>query len=278
MAVKELSPYELFMHAYRSLWLVTLFTIIGGLVGLLFHRLQPPIYEAFAVIELNIDLTQSDFAQEHSLTELEQDQSIAGAMGVIASQAVLDRTVAVAQVQNIQLDEPNLVLGRNIFLERKHSNQILRVRHTNPEIAAQLANLWSDQAYQSLTEAHHHATRARFLKEYLTVLENCPSLEPGSLDGAGLCHLETYEELEAHLQSLTNELHKEMLLGKGVIPALRFDQMSGASVPTAPSSFRVNWLILSGAVIGFIASTAAVSLSPVITARWFMRETTEAMK
>jgi capsular polysaccharide biosynthesis protein len=262
VVVKEFSPYETFMHAYRYLWLVVLLTILGGLAGFLFHRLQPPVYEASAVIELNIDLTQSDFAQVHPLTELEQDQAISAAMAVIASQAVLERVVIAAQAQDIQLDEISLVLGKNVFLERKHANQILRVRHTRPESAAQIANLWSDQAYQALVEAHTHATRARFLKEYLTALENCPSPQETSLDGPGFCQLQTYEELQTHIQTITEELHQELLSGKGIIPAIRFDQMQSAAIPTAPSSYQSNTLVFSGAAVGFIASTLAISLYP----------------
>jgi uncharacterized protein involved in exopolysaccharide biosynthesis len=262
VVVKEFSPYDTFMHTYRCLWLVILFTILGGLVGFLFHRLQPPIYEASAMIELNIDLTQSDFAQVHPLTELEQDQSISGAMALIASEPVLEQTVIAAQAQGIQFNEANLVLGRNIFLERKHANQILRVRHTHPESAAQIANLWSDQAFEALVEARSHATRARFLKEYLTTLENCPSPQETSLDGPGICQLQTYEELQTHIQTITEELQQELLLGKGIIPAMRFDQIQSAAIPTTPSSFQSNVLVLSGAVLGFIASTLAISLYP----------------
>jgi hypothetical protein len=266
--VKEFSPYDKFMHAYRYLWLVILFSILGGLFGLLFHRLQPPLYEAYAVIELNVDLTQSDFAQVQPLTELEQDQSISAAMGVIASEAVLGRTVAVAQAQHIQLDETGLVLGKNIFLERKHANQILRVRHLQPESAAQIANLWSDHAYQALVEAHQHATKARFLKEYLTALENCPPPEQVSLEAPGFCQIETYQELQAHIQAIIDELHQELLLGKGIIAAIRFDQLQSASVPPTPSSYRTNWLVFSGAVLGFMVGVVAISVYRSQAERW----------
>jgi uncharacterized protein involved in exopolysaccharide biosynthesis len=260
--VKEYSPYESFVYVYRRLWLVALLTLLGGLAGLLFQRVQPPIYEAQAVLELNVDLTQSDFAQVQPLTELEQDQSIAGAQGVIVSQAVMEQTAAAARAQQIEVDDTTLVLGRTIFLERKHAMQILRVRHADPQTAARLANLWSDNAYQALAEAHSHAVQARFLKEYLAALESCPDPAAAGADAPPFCQLASVEELQAHVQEVTAQLHQELLLGKGVNQALRFDQMRSASPPGDPVSYRTNFLVLAGVVLGFAASAGALSAAP----------------
>jgi uncharacterized protein involved in exopolysaccharide biosynthesis len=252
--MNEFSPLDTFKRAYRLWWLVALLTFLGGILGLIFHRLQPPVYEARAVITAQVDLTQT-----WELTELEQDQAITAVMTLFVSPPVLQQTTAEAIAQGLVIDE--LVYEQNLFLERRRSNLELLVRDKDPEKAAALANLWAAAAHQALLDSHTHALRAQAIRQILYPYAGCPTPTPeGTPAGTAVCLPPPGEGQD--LQKLETELNAELLASNAILPALIFDLSRPARVPRQPVALRADLLALVGALVGFLCGAGLASLRP----------------
>ncbi len=77
MKDQEFSPRESLERAFERWWVIVLLTALGGMAGWAFHFFLPPVYEATAVITVNMDF------QKGKLTQYEEDYAFnaAGAIG-----------------------------------------------------------------------------------------------------------------------------------------------------------------------------------------------------
>jgi capsular polysaccharide biosynthesis protein len=252
VAVREYSPLDTFQNILNRWWLIVLLALIGGGVGWVFHRMQPPTYEARAVLTAIIDYTQTA-----PLTEYDHDQTIGIVMAVVLSKDVVDETIIKAQNQQVPVQ--GLEYGSTIFLERKHSVLELIVRDANPQNAAALANLWAETAYKSLVEAQGNAVQARVLRGQLIALEKCMQLPATSSDKPEICSGFPAEDIPMKIQALEPQVQETELRTMGIIPPLFFELSQNAGVPSKPVAYGANMLVLSGAMIGFIAGVLVVS-------------------
>lgn len=236
----------------RRWWLVALLMIAGGGLGWLFHKLQPPVYEAIAEFTVSIDFTRPDAVSRWDQDRYEEDHIILAAKSLMVSTAVTEQVSA--DVRALGIPPEALTYGKYVFIERKQAITELRVRNRDPQTAAAIANLWAQRAYDALVEAQGHAQRAWTLRQYLNGLNGClqnPQPEAGSIC-AGLSLTDVQKELE----TAQAELDAETLAGKGIAPALVFDWSRRAVAPESPVAFRANWLVLAGALIGFVIGAA----------------------
>jgi hypothetical protein len=226
----------------------------GGGVGWVFHRLQPPVYEARAVLTVMIDYTQTA-----PLTEYDQDHTIGIVKSnVVLSKDVLDRDELMeAQQRHIPV-ETGLSTSARSFLERKHSILELIVRQSNPQAAAALANLWAELAYETLVEAQRDAVQVRLLRGELSALEDCLRL-PAESEKPEVCSDLPAGEIQTRIQTLEPQVHEVEVITKGIIPPLSFELSQKASEPDAPVAYGANLLTFSGAMIGFLAGVLLVS-------------------
>jgi uncharacterized protein involved in exopolysaccharide biosynthesis len=253
VAVSEYSPIDTFQNILNRWWWVVLFALIGGGIGWVVHRLQPPVYEATAVLTVMIDYTQTA-----PLTEYDQDHAIGIVKAVILSKEVIDQVITKAQSQQIQIEELNN--EHTIFLDRKHSVLELTARDPNPQIAATLANLWAETAYGALVEAQHNAVQARILRGQLVALEKCLQLPETSPDTPAVCRNYPSEDLPDRIQVLASEVQNAEIGSKGIISPLLFEVSERADLPARPVAYGANWLIFSGAMIGFVLGIFGISV------------------
>ena len=251
VALKEYSPLDTFQNVLNHWWWIVLLALAGGGVGWVFHRLQPPVYEARAVLTVMIDYTQTA-----PLTEYDHDHTIGIVKAVILSKDVIDQVLLEAREQQITVE--GMEYQRTIFLERKHSILELIVRQSNPQVAAALANLWAGVAYETLIEAQRDAVQARLLRGELIALEKCLQL-PAASEKPEVCSQLTAAEIPNTIQSLEPQVYEAEIKTKGIIPPLAFEFSQRAGVPERPVSFGANSLTLAGAMIGFIAGVFWVS-------------------
>ncbi|MBE0409618.1 MAG: hypothetical protein IBX69_07795 [Anaerolineales bacterium] len=252
MENKEFSPLEFFYFSISRWWIIFLFVLIGGGVGFLFHQIRPPIYETKAVFSIHID-----FGQTGVLSEFEQDYAINSARFLMFSTSVVDQVERDAEALNIPLEA--LELGRQVFFERKQSIVEIKVRNSDAEIAAQVANLWASHAFETLRNAHGHALQAEMLKSYIKALETCEDFE-NETQTLTRCEDLDAEELKAEINSVTQKYENELIKSRGIIPALVFDLLQTAPVPSAPIAHQRNYLMLAGALIGFSVGIIYFSL------------------
>jgi capsular polysaccharide biosynthesis protein len=252
VAVREYSPFDTFQNLLNRWWWIVLLALIGGSVGWVFHRMQPPTYEARAVLTAIIDYTQTA-----PLTEYDHDLTIGIVMAVMLSKDVIDETIIKAQNQQVPVQ--GLKYGSTIFLERKHSVLELIVRDANPQFAAALANLWAETAYETLVEAKGNAVQARVLRGQLIALEKCMQLPVTSSDKPEICSGFPAEDIPGKIQALEPRVQEAEIKTMGIIPPLYFELSQKAAVPSSPVAYGTNVLVFSGAMIGFIAGVLVVS-------------------
>ncbi len=54
--MQEFAPLQHFNRILHLWWVMLVAALIGGLVGFIFSRLHPPLYQASATFSVNIDL------------------------------------------------------------------------------------------------------------------------------------------------------------------------------------------------------------------------------
>ena len=251
--VVEFSPLEALEHSLKTWWLVVLLMVLGGGAGWLFHRVQPPIYETAFAWTVNVDYTQTG-----PITERDVDHIQGSVGGLIHSKLVMEKVIAQAQSQGIEIDLPTLQdISR---LERRQSRWKIHVRNSDPEKAAALANLWGQIATDVLTKSHQHAIKARALHDYMSVLKNCaPESEPSTADQKG-CALPSIVDFQEQLETVNQQIQQEHRASHGISPAIIFDLPEAASLPTNPVAFGRNLLVFGGALIGFILGILLTNL------------------
>jgi uncharacterized protein involved in exopolysaccharide biosynthesis len=252
MEKNEYSPLEVFQYSISHWWIIILFILVGGGVGMLAHLVRPPIYETKAVFTVHID-----FAQTGVLSEFEQDYAINSAKYLMYSTSVVNQVKRDAQELNIPLDA--LDLGRRVFFERKQPIIEIKVRNSDPNIAAQVANLWATHAFETLKDAHSHALQAEVLRSYVSALEECGDVG-NETQTAELCNILDVEELQNEINSVTKRIEFEHSQSRGIIPALVFDLLQNAPVPSVPVAFGRSFLMLGGVLIGFSLGIIYVTL------------------
>ena len=228
--------------------LIVLLTVVGGLVGWAFHFFRPPVYEATAFLTVNMDF------QKVNLTQIEEDFAFNSSEAIGTSVDVMNQVVTQAQAEGILIDYNQLL--ESISLERKQSVWEFHVRNRNPEIAARLANLWAETAFQALNAALEHAIRADQIQDQIKSL----SLYQFTSGSPGLS-----PDLQTTLSSLSADLLQEKQLSQGVIAVMKYSLTGSAVIPTRPVLYNLANLVLAGAAIGFIISLWVVSRRKVMS-------------
>jgi hypothetical protein len=245
MDEKEYSPLDDYRYAISHWWLIFGLILLGGVMGMLFHSLRPPLYETKAVFAIHIDFNQTGW-----LSEFEQDYAINTARYLMHSDPVVERVGEELVRRNIPPEAA--AVGKNVFFERKQPIIEIRVRNSDPDTSAIIANIWAEQAFIELKSAHMHAVQAESLWIYLKGLEYC-NLEGAHSQVGDLCSFHTFEEIKREIETVAHRLQEEVGLSRGVIPALVFDLLQTATVPELPTAFGRHFLVLGGALAGFFA-------------------------
>ncbi len=251
--MREFSPLDAFEQALRGWWLVVLVTILGGLLGWAVHSVLPPVYEARAIFTVSIN-----FNQTGSLTQFEEDFAWNKVGDLINSTAVRDQVIEQANREGILIDSAEL--AKIATIERKEYIWVLKVRHSNPGTSAKLVNLWADEANRQLMEAYGHAVKAQTLQRYLDGLQRCIGLRPALPDGDTICSLASLNDVQSQIQATNSSLSNENIASRGIIAAVSFDLSQKATIPTAPSLYGRNSIIMAGAIIGFFISLWGVQV------------------
>jgi hypothetical protein len=255
MALVEISPLRSVQLILTRWWVLLLLGILGGSAGWVFHQMQPPIYEARAVMAFNLDFPAYTDA---NLSIYVADHTFGVGGALMFSTAVLQQVVAEAQSRGMEVNLETI--GKMVqYPERRQNLWTLRVRNLDAQFAADLANLWGEVAYQALDEAHTHAVRAWALRTYLQALAECPNQPdldpppPRICSGQGGIDRQNLAEIEA-------ELNAESQASQGISPELMFVFSQRAQVPDEPVAFAMGWLVISGALIGFLGGMLLLTL------------------
>jgi uncharacterized protein involved in exopolysaccharide biosynthesis len=242
MKNQEISPRETLEIVFRRWWFIILMTVLGGLAGWSFHFFNPPVYEATSLVTVNMDF------QKRELTQYEEDYAFDSAGGISMGDDVENRVVAEAKIRGLSIELNQL--KQQMFIERKQSLFELHIRNQDPQIAAQLANIWAEKFYEALNEALGHAIRADQIQAQIDAIN-------GNLPATGSPVLSP--EAQTTLKTLSDELLQEQQSSQGIISIMKFAITGSASVPSKPVLNYLASLVLAGASIGFIVSLWVVN-------------------
>ncbi len=223
---------------------LTICTLFGAVVGFLVHRQRPPVYEAQVTFNIFLDM-----ARTGSLDERETDHVLGTAGWLLTAGSVIPQAAQRAQAQGWPID--TATLASHVFVERLQNRWAVRVRDTNPQRAAQLANWIGELGLQQLQDAYSHALKAHMLRRHMDHLERCleaaPSLSPAAPPP---CNLKSLPQLQADMEATAAQLTAEALASHGLVPALTFGVLAWATPPTQPVLYGRTTSILVGTAIG----------------------------
>jgi hypothetical protein len=257
----EYSPLAAFGFALHRWWLIAIFVLVGGLIGWGFSRLHAPLYDAQALLVITIDYQQAPELVQKTDDHYLEDQIMGAANAVVISTVVLDQVYADLQASGISLDWEKYT--RNLASERKRSQFWLRVRDSDPQRAALVANLWVEKAYAALVDFHQHAVTARVLRDYLAGMAACPPPPETKPQMPSLCG-NGAAEIQQAIATVTAQMQAETTAGNALSPALTFSLERKAAVPDTPVAYRASLLLSTGALLGAVVG---ILVLPIVSLR-----------
>ncbi len=249
--VDGFSPGWILSNAFRLWWVILALTLAGGALGLLFHRLNPPVYEATGRFSASID-----FVLTGPLTQFEEDTALNKIGDLIGSQPVLDAVVEQAAAEGMAVTATDL--RRMAVIERRLNTWDLRVRHTDPVFAGRIASIWVDEGQAILLDSYEHALRADSLNRSLRSLENCLAVTAASEPSHALCSRARFSEIQADLAEAGAALYQERIASRGLFAGLTIGPADAAVVGERPVLYRQNQLVLAGGLLGMLLGIGLV--------------------
>jgi hypothetical protein len=235
----ELTLPSLYARALQRWWLVAALCILGGLAGLVFSLFQAPIYEGKVVFSISIDTDHLIGLQKY-----QEDELIGYTTTFIESTAVRSVTVSQAQAEGITLNLADFT--SRAILERQLYRVVLRVRHSNPQTAARLANLWAETAEDYLSRAVLLTETEESVRQHLAVMQTC-----AAQFAQDSCGFATLESLRAEIDRIQLQ-YPEGKFSQGISPWVIIRLTEMAQIPSAPVRFEQGGLVLAGALVGFL--------------------------
>lgn len=230
------------LHAW--VW-VAGFILIGGLLGWLIHSLRAPAYEGRTTLRMGFDYTRTGWPNE-----IEEDRAIEVAGFLFTSRPVLEKVSAAAATEGITISPDEFF--RSLALERRSYTWLLRVRHSQPETAARLADLWLQTGLQTLEEASSHALQAEQLRRYMIGLEACLA-QAGQVEPAGgICSIQSLAELQNELENTGAAYQQEKAASQGVSTMVLFGEGEPSTVPQTPALYGRAELMAAGMLFGLL--------------------------
>jgi len=128
-------PHFLSEQPGRQWWIIAACLLIGGLIGFGLSFLFPPVYEAVFKVTANVQLTE-----DPNISEFMVDNALLHVGELVYQQPLLDRVIEAEKSQGLVLTSE--LLRKNSSVERQITTTYLKVRWTDAQTAAQLANTW----------------------------------------------------------------------------------------------------------------------------------------
>jgi hypothetical protein len=239
-------PFDLFNKIIPRWWFIALMMIIGAFFGLFFHGFTPSIFEAQAKFMVTIDYTRTGY-----LSDIQEDQAMRGIGSLIGSNLIMQRAVTAAQSSGLEItfDE----FKQKSTLERGEFEWFIRFRDKEAHKAADLVNIWADQADEELKKASTHAFQAEGMFKYLDSIESCLQRTTIGNDAKNPCAFPNLSVILEEIQRTGEIAYQEKEASRGIMPALSINLVEKSQAPSTPALYNRNSLVLVGSVIGLIS-------------------------
>jgi uncharacterized protein involved in exopolysaccharide biosynthesis len=169
----ELVPLDYFLRLTRLWWLIVACMLLGGLAGIVFNRVQPPIYEATSSLYVAVDLDKLvELGIDKDQLQYNEDLALSVADWAFRSPDVQAMVLSAAQAQALPVNSTDLADHSSI--QRRHAFWDLHFRDEDPTVAQAIANIWSQIAYEALVSWQAAGT----IEEYLIFQPPIPAELP----------------------------------------------------------------------------------------------------
>jgi hypothetical protein len=246
---KKIDILEL-IKSISSSWLtLTMAMIAGGLAGVLFGYIQPPVYESNASFGVTIDYTQTG-----ALSDVQEDQAMRGVGYVLLSDALIEETVSRINSEGIYTvgeDE----FRDNAFVDRGDFRWIIRYRDRDPQRAFQIVSAWAEAAWESYEAALTHAQAAESYLGVLNNLQSCYQQSAPQVSGS-YCGFAAPDDVLREITQLSGKIQSEKTTSQGIFYALSIVMVEDAKVTDDPVRYQTNLLVIAGAIAGLLIGTA----------------------
>lgn len=236
--------FGLILFRNKADWVILLaFILVGALLAFCISLFKEPVFEATASVTTNLHL-----AKDGSITEIMLDSQINLIGDLYYNPKVLDLLVEKEASQGVNLDLN--WLRKNARIERKMLSSFIKVRHTDPVIAARIASEWAEILYDTLQSASPNAIEASIARNTLSLLENCANPQE-YFEGDAFCKSMTKNEFDQAAQNAKEVLAEIGTKTLGLSEYLSVSQFQPAPVPDEPLSYHRGKMVLAGSAIGF---------------------------
>ncbi len=220
--------------------MVLLFMLVGGAVGWGFSLLHQPVYEAAATLNASVELNKwissiPDRQESVTFLEAQVDSAYNSAEMVLDSVGVKDQVLSQLQAEGVQMDFNTL--DKKMSIERKKSMWALRVRDTDPNLAARIANIWADRGLAAVQGMLGNA-----------IMRDALQVQVDQLTQAGT------DPNSQEFQKVSNQLMLEKSASGGLLSIMVFSAGDQAVPPADPVVYDAGGLILAGMLIGLLLS------------------------
>jgi len=259
---KAFYPRDTLDQAIHSWWLIVVFMVLGGVAGLVFSLIRPPVYDAKAVFTTSIDS-----ARTGQMTDVEVDQAIGIVGDIISSTDVTAQVVQKGKAAGITIDAAKF--NEMASTVRKNYQWEVHILSSNPNTAVMIANIWANAAAGSLDGAYQHALLAEGYQRYLDSLESCLGQTAAVEPVQSLCSRSNLANIQLELAKTGSLVKQEKQASQGLLPAVLVSLSEKAQPPSKPVLFGRNQSVFSGALIGFLLAIWAIYLH---LPDWFTRK------
>lgn len=227
--------------------------VLGAVVGLAYSWLRPPLYEATAAMNVQIQ-----YGNTANLALVVEDRVLSTVAQLIVSDSTLDTVLdrLPDELRDSRGWDSAASLRTSLRLDRLLSRWELIVMDSDPAVAAAVAGEWSEAAIGALEDAQAHAWRAAALLDGRFDV-SCSHVEQP--DSAGVTNwVCSASGLGLPSEALTGELQSEIALSRGVLPSLTYTKLEDPTPPPEPVLWARGTLVGVGAAIGLLLALGVV--------------------
>jgi hypothetical protein len=226
--------------------------IIGGLCGLFYSQLNPPVYESNAVFSVIIDYTQTG-----ALTDIQEDQALAGVGSILLSDQVIAHTVEqLFNETKLEMNQSDFI--NHSFIDREEFQWTLRYRDPDQNKAEKVIKTWAKTADSIIQEALTHSQASSALLDNLNEMKVCIQKATSDI-GQSSCGDSNLESLMNSISEISVQIQNEKVNSLGLFNAMSVSLVNEGNVNPSVVLGQRNLLVFSGIVIGLIVSIVAVT-------------------
>jgi hypothetical protein len=245
-----------FARALKAWWIWALAIFLGGIAGWVFALFHAPVYEATAFYRVTVDAAEINrrlgFDPQRTLEFSDSNVYLSPAADVFYLLEIPEELAAAAKRQGLSFAAGQFIPG-NFILDRRGSTWFVTVRQTDPNRAAQLANLWLELVDNHLRDMSAHAFRVEALEVQRSSLIACfSSMDFTQANQCAGTVFSSPNDFDQYISGLDHSIALEREASHGLDTVLAFYLDRPAEVPANPILYSRSSAILAGGLLGFV--------------------------